>query len=60
MTDEEFEIAYRLGFAAGVEVGYGRRCAEEEAEWKALAEHVQKHARMRTLDEIQQARQEAA
>lgn len=60
MTPEEFELAYRLGFEAGREVGYGQRCAEEEAEWKALADHVHRHARMRTFAEIQHARGEAA
>ena len=60
MTHEEFEAVYRLAFAAGVEVGYGRRCAEEAAEWAALADHVHRHAQMRTFAEVQQARGEAA
>lgn len=63
MTDEEkrlFELAYRLGFEAGRDVGYGQRCAEEAAEWKAIAEHVRRHARMRTFADILKARGEAA
>lgn len=60
MTRDEFEAVYRLAFEAGAQVGYNRRRAEEEDEWKALAEHVHRHARMRTFAEIQQARQEAA
>lgn len=60
MTADEFYAVYALGFQAGEETGYGRRLAEEEAMWAALAEQVRKHARMRTFDEIQQARQEAA
>jgi len=59
VTRDEFEAVYRLAFEAGVQVGYGRRCAEEEAEWTALAAHGRKHARMRTCAETQQARQEA-
>jgi hypothetical protein len=51
---------YALAFQAGVEVGYGQRCAEEAAEWKALAEQVHRHARMRPFAEILEARQEAA
>ncbi|TMR95584.1 hypothetical protein [Nonomuraea basaltis] len=60
MTPDEFYAVYALGFHAGEETGYGRRLAEEEAMWAELAEHVRKHANMRTFAEIQQARKEAA
>lgn len=60
MTADEFRAVYALGFQAGEECGYGRRCAEEEAYWAWLAEHVHTHARMRPFVEILKARQEAA
>jgi hypothetical protein len=60
MTADEFYAIYTLGFHAGEQVGYGRRLAEEDAMWESLADHVHRHARMRTFAEIQQARKEAA
>lgn len=35
-----FEQAYRLGVAAGIDIGYGRAHAELEAAWAAVARKV--------------------
>lgn len=52
-ADEEL---LRAIFQHGVDVGYARRCDEESAEWRALAEHVRKYSRMKTHTELELAR----
>lgn len=49
----EFEVAYRLGFETGVDVGRARAEREEQERDEALAEAVAKYSRTRTAEELQ-------
>lgn len=48
-----FEVAYRLGFETGVDVGRARAEREEQERDEALAEAVAKYSRTRTAEELQ-------
>lgn len=57
---DDWRDGYLTGFAAGRAVGYGKRLTEEEELWAAIADHVRRHARMKTWAEVTQAREETA
>jgi flagellar biosynthesis/type III secretory pathway protein FliH len=51
-----FAEGYRLGFAAGQDVGYGRAHHEMAAEWEQLARRIRQSARRPTFAELQARR----
>jgi hypothetical protein len=48
-----FEVAYRLGFETGVDVGRARAEREDQERDEALADAVKKYSRTRTYEELQ-------
>ncbi len=48
-----FEVAYRLGFETGVDVGRARAEREEQERDQALADAVAQYSRTRTVEELQ-------
>ncbi|MGV9600798.1 hypothetical protein ACWDR1_29475 [Streptosporangium sandarakinum] len=55
-----FSEGFRIGYADGYDVGYGRAHAELAEEWHRVYVAVQEHARRRTFAEILRNRGEAA
>lgn len=49
---DQFELAYRLGFAAGDTVGYGRANHELDLAWARVAQEVRRAATQPTHAQI--------